>query len=157
MRLVSAYSGKRVSGVSSARVNASTRSFAQTPMNSPYSISRLRISRRMNSRRVWVLCVSQAVATVAEPPTSDPSTPAIAVAATLSIAQLLLRAVAGRLARARFKVARDRFQQLAAAGELALGARHEVFESSRQRVRFCAAADLYDVRPSRRIFRFRVE
>ena len=55
-------------------------------MNCPYSISRLRISALISSRLLSVLWVIQAVATVAEPPTSDPSTAAIALTMAGSIA-----------------------------------------------------------------------
>ena len=60
-------------------------------MNSPYSVSRVRISAATNSRLLSVLWVTQAVATVAEPPTSDPSTAAIALTMAVSIAYLRSR------------------------------------------------------------------
>ena len=58
-------------------------------MNSPYSFSRWRMSLTLSSRRVSVFWVIQAVATVADPPTSEPSTAAIALTIALSMRSLI--------------------------------------------------------------------
>ena len=67
-------------------VKASMRSFAHSAMKSPYSFSRWRMSLTLSSRRVSVFWVIQAVATVADPPTSEPSTPDMAAMRFVSMA-----------------------------------------------------------------------
>ena len=70
------------------RVNDPCRAFAD---ELAVRVSRLRISARSNSLLLRARCVTQVVATEADPPTSDPRTPAIAVMIAVSITSDLVR------------------------------------------------------------------
>jgi hypothetical protein len=59
----------------------------QSASTKHHSSSRLLISARTSSRLPRVLYVTQVVATVAEPPASEPSTPDMALITELSIEQ----------------------------------------------------------------------